>query len=372
MNPTNPSELPVSELQPALFTPEEVPLVGSVTDEIRRKFHVFTVDQLAEECKREGSMKYLVQGLIPSPSITVGIGQSGIGKSPLFYQLGLCVTGGVPFLGMNVTKGSVLYADYENNPNQVLEMVRAVARFLGLPSIPREFLTWNANHASTEFGSGHRLLDIVREIKPCLTIIDTLSAAFPDAEDSNPKASHTWGQLRGVISAQGGAVVLSHHFTKEKSEEGNPTLMDVLRKVRGASAIVNGSDVRLAIAKPVVKVFSDGQCAFEIAGLRRVTGEIPSIAVERVYEDSEPVGYRRLTGVQMLKNDNYQRVFESLPDQFRSKDAEAAFPNSGSSAQAFLGACHSAGIIEKIATGRYRKTAAKTIGGNGEETEIVM
>jgi hypothetical protein len=369
MNLTNPSELLVSDSFPVPIANEGIRPHTSVIYQTRTKYNVFTVDELAEECKREGRMKHLVQGLIPFPSITVGIGQSGIGKSPLFYQLGLCVASGKPFLGMDVMKGPVLYADYENNPNQVLETVRAIAEFLEVTSIPAEFLTWNANNASTDFGSGHKLLDIVREMKPSLTIIDTLSAAFPDAEDSNPKASHTWGQLRSVISAQGGAVVLSHHFTKEKSEEPISSVMDVLRKARGASAIVNGSDVRLAIAPPSVKAFSDGKCAFEIGGLRRVTGEIPSIAVERVYRDSEPVGYRRLTGVQMLKNENYQKVFESLPGEFRTKDVEEKFPTSGSSAQAFLKACDSADIVEKVGTGRYRK---KNIGGSGEVKEHIM
>jgi archaellum biogenesis ATPase FlaH len=367
MNLISPSESRTSDFQ--LAPPEEIQPARSDFDEKRRKFHVFTVDELAEEIKRVGTMKYLVQGLIPFPSITVGIGESGIGKSPLLYQLGLCVAGGLPFLGMNVMKGPVLYADYENNVNQVLETVDVVARFLGLTSRPAEFLTWNANNASTEFGTTHYLLDIVRDIKPSLTIIDTLSAAFPDAEDTNKRASETWGQLRSVISAQGGTVVLSHHFNKERSDESVSTVMDVLRKARGASAIINGSDVRLAIAKPSATTFSDGQCAFEIAGLRRVAGEIPSIAVERVYQDSEPVGYRRLSGVQMLKNDHYQRVFESLPDEFRSKDVEERFPTSGSSAQAFLKACDSANITEKIGTGRYRK---KNPGGNGETRELVM
>lgn len=368
MNLTNPSEIRPFDSELVSVPCEEAQPAESSNDERRRKLHVFTVEELAEECKRVGRMKYLVQGLIPLPSITVGIGESGIGKSPLFYQLGLCVAAGIQFLGMDVMKGPVLYADFENNVNQVLETVHAVARFLGLTSIPLEFLTWNANNASTEFGSEHKLLDIVREIKPCLTIIDTLSAAFPGAEDTNKKASETWGEFRSVISAQGGSVVLSHHFTKEKSEEPTPTVMEVLRKARGASAIVNGSDVRLAIAKPSVTTFSDGHCAFEIAGLRRVAGEIPSIAVERVYQDSEPVGYQRLTGVQMLKNDHYQRTFESLPNEFRSKDVEEQFPTSGSSAQAFLKACDSAGIIEKLEKGRYRK---KTTGVTGGVKELI-
>jgi len=56
----------------------------------------------------------LVEGFFPQPSINVLGGESGLGKSPLAIQLAVCVAAGLPFLGMPVKQGIVLYCDYEN------------------------------------------------------------------------------------------------------------------------------------------------------------------------------------------------------------------------------------------------------------------
>src|SRR5580700_4312491 len=69
------------------------------------------VDALcAHESSNSGG---IVAGLIPKRAISFLIGDSGLGKSPLAYQLGLSVAAGIPFLaGMETQRGPVVYLDY--------------------------------------------------------------------------------------------------------------------------------------------------------------------------------------------------------------------------------------------------------------------
>src|SRR6267378_1469177 len=49
---------------------------------------------------------FVVEGLLPRASINLLVGDSGIGKSPLAYQLALSVAAGIPFLGLPVSPKS--------------------------------------------------------------------------------------------------------------------------------------------------------------------------------------------------------------------------------------------------------------------------
>src|SRR5208337_3354527 len=60
-------------------------------------------------CDGETSTQFLVNGFLPAKSIGIAAGDSTIGKSPLMYQLGLCVAAGIPFLGRSSKQGRVLY-----------------------------------------------------------------------------------------------------------------------------------------------------------------------------------------------------------------------------------------------------------------------
>jgi len=164
--------------------------------------------------------------------------------------------------------------------------------------------------------------------------------------------------------------MLSHHFKKnrKKGSRGKTgrgsdlTPQEMANDARGASALVSGVDLRLVVVPPPqVKMFDipvgwkgpmpgapETECAFEILGFRRMGGDIPAIAVERVFQEQVAVGYRQIVSVARLRNPHYQQVFEALPDPFRPKDVEAHFPNSGGSVQKFFKACHLAGIITKV------------------------
>ena len=63
--------------------PTETPTVS--------KFAIRTPCELAARCEELGSSEYIIDGLMARQSLTLSVGDSGIGKTPLQYQKAICV-----------------------------------------------------------------------------------------------------------------------------------------------------------------------------------------------------------------------------------------------------------------------------------------
>src|SRR5579859_235175 len=77
--------------------------------QLKKRYGIYQGDDLGPVVSTlPSSTQHLVQGLIPPRSVNILVGDSGIGKSPLVYQLGLAVASGTPFLDLPVTPAKVL------------------------------------------------------------------------------------------------------------------------------------------------------------------------------------------------------------------------------------------------------------------------
>ena len=118
-NPTPASES-IPPARPALTRPaltrEERRIEAAGRNFLRMKddYGIFAGGQLGAVIRQlPSSTTHVVEGLIPPRSVNILVGDSGIGKSPLAYQLGLAVASGTPFLDMPVQQGKVLLVDFE-------------------------------------------------------------------------------------------------------------------------------------------------------------------------------------------------------------------------------------------------------------------
>src|SRR5277367_5868788 len=102
----------------------------------RKRWGLHTPSTLQQRAKELGSADHLVEGLLPSRAIGLLVGDSGLGKSPLACQLGICVAAGLPFLGRKTRKGRVVIADFENGIGDIYELIARISRYLGLPEPP--------------------------------------------------------------------------------------------------------------------------------------------------------------------------------------------------------------------------------------------
>ena len=323
---------------------------------------------LKERLAEIGGVDPIIQGLIPSRSIGLLVGDSGIGKSPLLYQAALCITEGIPFLGLPVKKGSVIYFDYENGLGQVADLITSLVKHLGIPACPTDLGLWNRNDVPADWeGKQRTILKAAKNDRPQLIIIDSLSAFDPDAEESNRNASNMIQEVRD-LTAEGITVLATHHLRKASNnpnfqpialKEGNAA--EFLKQARGAGALINSIDFRLAADIPRVATSSDElvhgnseEPALVLGGFERVTGAMPLIHLARVVGDNgEPLGYKRLGGTSLLSAQQ-RAAFGKLGNQFRFKDAKLAYGKAAQPTTDFLRKCDSLGLLRRIKVG-YEK-----------------
>ena len=87
----------------------------------------------------------LVDGLIHERSVNMIVGDSGLGKTPLGVQLGVCVASGRPFLGHAARQGTVLYCDAESGVEDLVAMLPAISKVVGVAFPPEDFRLWSPN-----------------------------------------------------------------------------------------------------------------------------------------------------------------------------------------------------------------------------------
>lgn len=301
-------------------------------------------------CAEESRTEFLVEGFLPAKCIAIVGGDSTIGKSPLICQLALCVAAGIPFEGMRTNQGRVLYFDLENSLLDCKEMRDALVGFLSLSKPPDDFLLMTEPQANLE-----RLLE---EVGPRLVVVDSLRAYRPGVT-KDPTAAAEWlKEIRKLSRKYGCAFVIVHHLRKPGENSFGRNLSEETRVVNwllemeGARALVNQTDVRVAVAE------GDGKpAALNLKWSRRVHGDSPLVLLERVYEQGEPAGYRPLTGKDFLSPDQ-QQAFDKLPNapaEFAFKDARQALGQPDNRTNEFLDKSRQHRLIEKLGRNRYRK-----------------
>lgn len=325
-----------------------------------KEWHAFTHDELKRRRRKLGGQRQLVAGILPQGAIGVVLGESGLGKTPLLYQLGLSVASGKDFLGHRVTQGSVLYLDYENGLFQVEKMVTGLSQHFGLGAVPDDLLLWNVHDtADDDCGSPDRAIEMIADIKPDLAIIDSLASFHPEAEEKNSLASKMLQRLRSLLRDDGTTVLLVHHLRKPSSNPqyqppslNGPEFRQWFQQARGASVLMNGSDVRIGLTLPATQqIYGDNEqkeVALFMRGFARISGEIPGASLARCCnEDGEPLGYELVAGSGLLDNPEQRRALDKLPDRFRFTDARQVYGRRDQATTDFLRKAQAVGILKK-------------------------
>ncbi|HEY6351145.1 MAG TPA: AAA family ATPase [Candidatus Angelobacter sp.] len=325
---------------------------------------------LAEIIKRRGTGKrasYLVEGIIAEKSVNIGVGDSGIGKSPLAYQMGLCVASGKPFLGRAVKQGRVIYADLENGEDQLSDIALALARHLELPEIPPEF------HLLVDRDDCSRLGGIIAEMRPALVIIDSLRAFRPDAEEKSRTATTLLNMLRELAREFATSILLLHHIRKSVDDENvapidSTNVMDWLTVACGSRSLINQTDTRIAFGPcPTQKTNKKkGQeedtpesLLRDSVGLvmrwaERSRGQSAPLYLSRVMDaDGEPLGYQAMTGPELLFNDRMKEFWYELPRdrEFTFTEAKEIYQRAAPATKNWLAKCMAVGIVHQLGKG---------------------
>jgi AAA domain len=304
---------------------------------------------------------YIVEGLLPANEVSVAVGDSGLGKTPLAYQLGISVAAGVPFLDMPTKQTRVLYLDLENGRKKRPPLAEDIARVLQVREVPDEFLVAEDSCSLADVAKA------VKEYKPGLIIGDTLRALEPGAEDSNSTMGRFLKESRAIAQENDCAFLYLHHINKPREDEAvkgsleeNPVL-HWLNKASGARSLVNQTNTRIGIDKAHAAHAKDA--ALVMKWFVKLEGEGENIYIQRVLgDDGFPTGYRRITGVALLGNPEQRAAFEKLPQGlFTFKQAMWAYGKSDKPTREWLLKCIGAGILRQPFRGAYERVPVRRV-----------
>jgi len=303
-------------------------------------------------CRAQPS-NYIVEGLIPADDVHVAVGDSGLGKTPWAYQLALCVATGKTFLGHAVKQGRVLYYDLENGREEILEVSRSLCGCLEISSSPPDFLVLR------DEGNPVQLRDAVEAHSPLLVIIDTLRAFRPSAEASNDEMASFLNECKHVARKFHCAILLLHHIKKPgkngvSSLEISPVL-EWLLQASGARALVNQTNTRIAFDVPGFMSHA-ADAALVMKSFVKMRGESGPFYLDRVLDQGEPIGYRRMVGCELLGNPEQEAAFRKLPlppKQFTFKEAKFAYAKTDNPTRQWLKKCEAAGLVRQAGRGSY-------------------
>jgi hypothetical protein len=176
----------------------------------------------------------LIKGLLDLDSLAWMIGLPGSFKSFIALDLAAHVGTGLPWRGMQVTQGPVVYIAAEGTRGMG-KRIRAWekkyghmgdVRFLPLPIKIRDAVAWQT------------LIEACRIIRPVLVVIDTQArVAAGIEENSNTEMSAAIESFDAIKVATGACVLVVHHTTKS----GDST--------RGAGAQDGAQDTRIKLER---------------------------------------------------------------------------------------------------------------------------
>ena len=351
----------MDQIRPLTLTPEPIIEAARAADpflEAKRALGLcsgFEIDSLKRKLPTN---EHLVQGMLAPGSVNLLVGDSGVGKSPLAYQLALAVACGTPFLDIPVRPGKVLYVDYENHAPDIHWILTQQCKRLGISRIPGTLVIWPLAANRQE----HDVEKAMRMLAPDLVIIDSLRTFSPEMEAQNKAAVEQIKRLRAVAVRDGSAFLLVHHVRKHRMkgyaglEEGHA--LDWLRRASGVRALINQTDTRLALARRANSaVREEGAAQLVLSGHFRTRGDVGPYILHRVWDgDGEPVCYERFEATpNLIANPLQEAAFSRLPEQFSFKNAQLELGRAPEAVNWFIQKLIRLGLAEKTGRGQYKK-----------------
>ena len=310
---------------------------------------LWTTDDLGRQITQEKTRGDVIRGMIPTASVNIAVGESGLGKSPLMYDLCIRVAASLPFVGFEVASGPTVMMDFENGAERHA-VCETLIRTAGLKRAPQDF------YHDPE--PGQDLEKKIRAFRPRLVVIDSLRMFAPEAlKPDGVEAAKMLKRLQALAHNQSTSFILIHHVRKEDRKAKPADLaatpvLEWLQEASGSRSFINQTDTRIAIAHD--RNSRNGEECLILKYFMKLRGEFGPIHIERMFQQSQAVGYRRLTGKSLLRNSEHEKWFDNLPEHFRHGEAERITGKHSGALSHFLKKCDAAGILEKTASG-YRK-----------------
>lgn len=186
-------------------------------------------------------LEFLVEGILAKGHLAMLGGRPKSGKSWLVLQMAQAIDLGLPFLGRNTRKASVLYVALEDGERRLSQRCKITK---WQPSPQAGVMTAIANFDGKD-GTGAGI-STIRELAPNydLIVVDTLIATLSGHadENNNTQMGGIVNELAQIAHDTDTAIVLVHHTKKGGGD-------DVFSTFRGASALRGAYDVGLLLER---------------------------------------------------------------------------------------------------------------------------
>ncbi len=196
--------------------------------------------------EKRDAVQYLVDGLLPLPSLSMVYGAPGSLKSFLLADMSVCIAGGKSWLGRKVIQSSVLFVDLDNGLRRTHDRFEALGRAHKLSADARLFYV---SMPSSWFNAGdsqdmENMIQRITKKGIKLICIDCLDRIRGGADENSGDMANVMTNLRLISEKTDAAVVVIHH--QRKSGNGK-TKARAGESLRGHSSIEASLDLALLV-----------------------------------------------------------------------------------------------------------------------------
>lgn len=233
----------------------------------------------------EYDQPWLIEPLLPVEGSAVLGGPPKSRKSYLSLQLALDLAHGRPWLGFKCRPSRVYYLQLDT-PRSLwkLRLKRLLKRGVELTAEAEGRLIFgDKKNAPFPFDirtPSHRqwLDDRIKEFKPDLTIIDTMSKAHGANEDNRTEMEHVMGLFQSTC-APSALLMVTHERKPQKDVENSG-----ISRIRGSSAITGGVDIILNM-RPANKKLGP---RLEYKGRETEDGMLELTSLKNLFFEAQP------------------------------------------------------------------------------------
>jgi len=205
--------------------------------------------------------EWVLDGILPTESLSILYGAPGTLKSMLALDLLACVAAGKPWLEplpqIPTRQGNALLVDFDNGHRVTLSRLEAIGRGHGLGATAALFavsmgepwlrLNDTGNLLSpTPNAHWERLADYIEAMGASICVIDNLGLVSGDADENSADMVPILGSLRRVAESTCCALITIHHQRKTIGGRAGVRTGDTLR---GHSSIEASLDLALLVTR---------------------------------------------------------------------------------------------------------------------------
>jgi len=306
-------------------------LPDAITQILTTEPDPWKVYTLADAALPRPPLVWVVDGIIPSGSLSIWYGSPGTLKSMILADLSVCVASGKTWLtspkgegGYATTRGGVMWLDFDNGQRRTHERFGALARAhsataadpLYYVSMPEPGL--DAGDTESMHALANRI--ILRDIS--MVVIDNLGVISGNSDENSADMQKPMGGLRWLAETTGAAVIVLHHQRKMAAGTTSARAGETLR---GHGSIEAKIDLGILVSRDGTNIILS---ATKVRGV-----SVPSFGAEFTFENDPQ---HELLTARFWPHDPAEQDAEELADLERSV-LDYLKKNPGDSATAVYG-----------------------------------